>query len=210
MIVSQYTNSTLNQLTDRLKNNNNLIYQLDSNPLTIIFSPIYSWVMSFYSSFSLSCSCLASVVLAPTNAFFIFFFQPLMNFVQLMLNQNLCNSFPKMKGPIGHETSAWPQLYEIDLDFATTYQMLGENAIVDNFHIQYGLLCLLGHIYVPSSERVKMIWESHYSQVAGHFSVEMTVEMLQKHFYRSKLQQEVSKCIRSCTACAISKPTTKK
>jgi hypothetical protein len=52
----------------------------------------------------------------------------------------------------GHETSGWPQLYETDPDFATTYQMLGENVVVDNFHLQDGLLCRLGHICVPSSE----------------------------------------------------------
>jgi hypothetical protein len=51
-----------------------------------------------------------------------------------------------------HETSRWPQLYETDPDFATTYQMLGANAVVDNFHLQDGLLCHLGHICVPSSE----------------------------------------------------------
>jgi hypothetical protein len=88
--------------------------------------------------------------------------------------------------------------------------MLGAKAVVDNFHLQDGLLCRLGHICVPSSERAKMIWESHYSRVAGHFSIEKTVVMLQKHFYWPKLRQEVSKYIRSCTACAIAKPTTKK
>ena len=35
----------------------------------------------------------------------------------------------------GHETSGWPQLYEIDPDFATTYKMLGANAVVNNFHL---------------------------------------------------------------------------
>jgi hypothetical protein len=110
----------------------------------------------------------------------------------------------------GHETSGWPQLYETDPDFATTYQMLGANIVVDNFHLQDGLLCHLGHICVPSSERAKLIWEAHYSRVAGHFGVEKTVAMLQKHFYWPKLRQEVSKYIRSCTACAIAKPTTKK
>jgi hypothetical protein len=45
-----------------------------------------------------------------------------------------------------HETSRWPQLYETDADFATAYQMLGANVIVDNFHLQDGLLCCLGHI----------------------------------------------------------------
>jgi hypothetical protein len=87
----------------------------------------------------------------------------------------------------GHETYGWPQLYETDSDFTTTYQMMGTNAIVDNFHLQDGLLCSLGHICVPSSEQVKLIWESHYSQVVGHFSIENTVAMLQKHFYWLKL-----------------------
>jgi hypothetical protein len=57
---------------------------------------------------------------------------------------------------------------------------------------------------------VKLIWESHYNQVAGHFGVEKTVVMLQKHFYWPKLRQEVSKYIKSCTAYAIAKLTTKK
>jgi hypothetical protein len=78
----------------------------------------------------------------------------------------------------GHETSGWPQLYEIDPDFANTYQMLGENVVVNNFHLQDGLLCRLGHIYVPSSERVKLIWEAHYSRVAGHFVIENIVAIL--------------------------------
>jgi hypothetical protein len=78
----------------------------------------------------------------------------------------------------GHETSEWPQLYETDPDFTTTYQMLGVNVVLDNFHLQDGLLCRLGHICVPSSERAKLILESHYSQVAGHFGVEKIVAML--------------------------------
>jgi hypothetical protein len=109
----------------------------------------------------------------------------------------------------GHETFGWPQLYETDPDFTTTYQMLGANAVVDNFHLQDGLLCHLGHICVPSSERVKLIWEAHYSWVAGHFVIEKIVAMLQKHFYWPKFRLEVNKYIRSCTTYAISKLTTK-
>ena len=52
----------------------------------------------------------------------------------------------------GHETYGWPQLYETNPDFTTTYQMLGANTIVDNFHLQDGFLCHLGHICVPSRE----------------------------------------------------------
>jgi hypothetical protein len=88
--------------------------------------------------------------------------------------------------------------------------MLGANIVVNNFHIHDGLLCHLGHIYVPSRERAKMIWESHYSWVAGHFSIEKLVAMLQKHFYWPKLQQEVIKYIGSCTSHTIAKMNTKK
>jgi hypothetical protein len=106
----------------------------------------------------------------------------------------------------GHETSGWPQLYERDPDFTATYQMLGTNTTVTDFHLQDGLLCHLGHLCIPSSERAKLIWESHYSRVAGHFGIEKTVAVLQQHFYWPKLRQDVNKYIRSCTACTISKP----
>jgi hypothetical protein len=66
--------------------------------------------------------------------------------------------------------------------------MLGANAVVNNFHLQDGLLCHLGHICISSSERAKLIWEAHNSWVAGNSGVEKTVAMLQKHFYWSKLQ----------------------
>jgi hypothetical protein len=109
-----------------------------------------------------------------------------------------------------HETSGWPHLYETDLDFSTTYQMLGANSVVSNFHLHDVLLCCLGHICVPSSEHTKLIWEANYSQVEGHFGIEKTVAMLHKHFYWLKLQQDVGKYIRSCTTFAIAKHTTKK
>jgi hypothetical protein len=110
----------------------------------------------------------------------------------------------------GHEASEWPQLYQQDPDFTTTYQLLGTGTNVTNFHIQDGLLCHLGHLCVPASEHAKMIWEAHYSQMAGHFGMEKIVVILQKHFYWPKLRQDVNKYIRSCTACAIAKPTIKK
>jgi hypothetical protein len=77
-----------------------------------------------------------------------------------------------------HEISRWPHLYETDTNFSTTCQMLGTNSVVANFHLQDGLLCHLGHLYVPSSEHAKMIWESHYSRVVGHFGIEKTVAVL--------------------------------
>jgi hypothetical protein len=78
----------------------------------------------------------------------------------------------------GHEASQWPQLYQQDLNFATTYHLLGIGAPVTDFHIQDELLCHMGHLCVPTSEHAKMIWEAHYSRVAGHFGVEKTVVVL--------------------------------
>jgi hypothetical protein len=88
--------------------------------------------------------------------------------------------------------------------------MLGANSVIANFHIQDGLLSCLGHLYVPSSEHEKLILEAHYSQVVGHFGIEKIVAVLQKHFYWLKIRQDVNKYIRYCTACTISKLTTKK
>jgi hypothetical protein len=55
-----------------------------------------------------------------------------------------------------------------------------------------------------------MIWEAHYSQMARNFGMDKTMAVLQKHFYWSKLHQDVNKYIRSCTAYNISKLATKK
>ena len=110
----------------------------------------------------------------------------------------------------GHETSEWSQLYSSDSDFTTTYQLLEVGTPVADFYLQDGLLCHLGHLCVPSSECGKFIREAHYSRVAGHFGVEKTVAVLHKYFYWPKLRQDVSRYIRSCTACAIAKSTIKK
>ena len=78
----------------------------------------------------------------------------------------------------GHDTSGWSQLYASDPDFATTYQVVREGTPVENFHLQDDLLCHLGHLFIPSSERAKIIWESHYSRVAEHFDVDKMVDVL--------------------------------
>jgi hypothetical protein len=60
----------------------------------------------------------------------------------------------------GHEAFEWPPLYQRDPDFTTTYYLLGIGMNVTDFHIQDGLLCHLGHLYVPASKREKLIWEA--------------------------------------------------
>ena len=110
----------------------------------------------------------------------------------------------------GHETSDWLLLYKSNPEFSHTYMTLLEGNQVPNFHLQDALLWHMGHLCVPSSEHAKMIWEVHYSRVVGHFEVKNIVAVLQKYFYWSNLQQDIEKYIRSCTSCAISKPSIKK
>ena len=83
----------------------------------------------------------------------------------------------------GHETFDRPLLNKSDLEFSHTYQTLLEGNQVPKFHLQDALLCHMGHLCVPSSERSKMIWEAHYIQVGWNFGVEKIVVVLQKYFY---------------------------
>ena len=46
--------------------------------------------------------------------------------------------------------------------------------------------------------------------MVGHFGIEKTVALLQKKIYFLKIRQDVHKYIKSYTAYAIAKPTTKK
>jgi hypothetical protein len=110
----------------------------------------------------------------------------------------------------GNEASKWPQIYQRDSDFATNYQLLGTCTNVTDFHIQDGLLCHLGHLCVLASECAKMIWEAHYSKMAGHFGMEKILAVLNKHFYWPKIRQDVNKCIKYCTTCVIAKPSINK
>jgi hypothetical protein len=100
------------------------------------------------------------------------------NRVDDYLNRPPVAALTTMLHSCGHESSEWPQLYQQDSDFATTYHLLGTGMTVIDFHIQDGLLCHLGHLCVPTSEISKLIWEAHYSWVAGHFGVEKNVAIL--------------------------------
>jgi hypothetical protein len=92
-----------------------------------------------------------------------------------------------MLNSCGHETSRWSHLYDSDPDFSATYRAVCTDTPVTDFHLQDGLLCHLGHLCVPSSERAKLIWEAHYSRVVGNFGTENTIAVLQKYFYWPKL-----------------------
>jgi hypothetical protein len=110
-----------------------------------------------------------------------------MNCVTDFLIQPPLASFTTMLHSYGHEASKWPQLYQQDPKFSTTYQLFDTGENVTDFHFQDGFLCHLGHLFFPTREHEKMIWEAHYSRMARHFCVEKTVVVLQKHFYWPKI-----------------------
>jgi hypothetical protein len=115
-----------------------------------------------------------------------------------------------MLNSCGNETFDWPLLYKRDPDFGHTYMTLLEGNRVPKFHLLDALLCHSGHLCVPLSKRAKMIWEAHYSRVAGHFRVEKTMVVLQKYFYWPNLRQDVKTYIGSYTAYVIVEPSIKK
>jgi hypothetical protein len=67
-----------------------------------------------------------------------------------------------------------------------------------------------GHLCVPLGEHAKLIWEAHYSEVAGEFGMEKTMAILQNYFYWSKLRNDVSKYIKFRTTRSITKLAIKK
>jgi hypothetical protein len=117
------------------------------------------------------------------------------NYVVDYLSRPPVATLTTMLHSYGHETSKWPQLYQQDTNFATTYHILGTCTTLTSFHIQDELLCHLDNLCGPTSERAKIIWEAHYSQVAGYFGIEKTVVVLHKHFYWPKLQNDVTNYI---------------
>ena len=54
---------------------------------------------------------------------------------------------------------------------------------MNDYYLQDGMLCHFDQICVPEEEHKKLIWEAHYSKVAGHFGMGKTTAILQKYFY---------------------------
>jgi hypothetical protein len=65
--------------------------------------------------------------------------------------------------------------------------MLGTNIVVTDFHLQDEWSFHIGHLFVQSREKSKIIWESHYGLVAENFNVEKNVAVMQENFYWLKL-----------------------
>ena len=83
----------------------------------------------------------------------------------------------------GLQIENWAHLYGQDNEFSNVYTQLVEGKHVNDYHLQDGMLCQFGQICVPEEECKKLIWQDHYSKVAGHFGMGKTIAILQKYFY---------------------------
>ena len=106
----------------------------------------------------------------------------------------------------------YKEQYVDDPNFQNIYHRLSlgnENENID-FHMHDGLLYHLGKLYIPKGERNDPIREDHTYCILGHFGVGKTLANLQRYCYWPKMQENVSKYIRGCMLCNVSKPSNKK
>jgi len=106
---------------------------------------------------------------------------------------------------ITHES--YIEQYVEDKDFKELYATLshGKREKELNYHIKDKHLYHLGDLFIPKSERVHVIREAHTSLIAGHFGVDKIVAQLQRFCYWPRMHENVSKYVKGCTMCAISK-----
>ena len=80
----------------------------------------------------------------------------------------------------GYDTTNWPQLYSVDCDFFAIFrQIYADTLSTTDYFLKDTFLYKLGQLCVPTGEhRHKLIWDAHYSKIAGHFGVAKTLVTL--------------------------------
>lgn len=106
----------------------------------------------------------------------------------------------------------YKEQYVVDPDFQNIYQRLSLGNEVGNhdFHLHDGLLFHLGKLCIPNGERNNLIREAHTSRISGHFGVGKTLANLKRCCYWPRMQENVSKYIRGCVICSVTKPNNRK
>ena len=72
--------------------------------------------------------------------------------------------------PLAHNSYIEQYTHDEDFKYVYEYLMNGTQTEKLNYHINDNLLYHLGKIYIPQSERVHVIRESHTSLISSHFS----------------------------------------
>ncbi|CAL8998775.1 unnamed protein product [Prunus brigantina] len=100
--------------------------------------------------------------------------------------------------------------YDTDTDFNSAYAKLQQGK-TSEFQMKDGLMYKGTQLCIPEDgDRLQWIREAHTSKVAGHFGVEKTLLNLRRYVYWPKMHLDVSRYIRGCVLCNISKPSNRK
>ena len=126
-----------------------------------------------------------------------------------MLSRLVINASKILRyNPLAHEI--YVEQYNKDDYFKELYDSL----IHDNQHSYYymhdNLLYHLGKLCIPRDERVSVIREAHTSLISGHFWVGNIIAKIKRYCYWPHMNETVSKYIKWCVMCAISKPRNRK
>jgi hypothetical protein len=70
-----------------------------------------------------------------------------------------------------------------------------------------GYLRYYGKVYVPTSQRTRIIEESHDTPVAGHFGFKKTHDKIKKSYYFPQMKKTIRAYIDRCVTCIIDKPS---
>ena len=102
--------------------------------------------------------------------------------------------------------------YALDNDFQDVFASLSQCNHVEelDYHLHDNLLYHLRKRFIPQQERVNIRREAHTSLIVGHFGVSNMVAHLHKYFYWPRMLESVSRFIKRCPLCAISKPSNRK
>ena len=95
----------------------------------------------------------------------------ILNKVVDMLSRPIINAstIPKHNSVL-HES--YIEQYAQDMDFKDVYATLNQGKREElDYHVKDQLLYHCGKLYIPQTERVKIIREAHTSLILGHFGV---------------------------------------
>jgi len=101
-----------------------------------------------------------------------------------MLSRPIINASTILKhNYVLHES--YIEQYAQDMDFQAIYATLSQGKREEelDYHLKDRLLYHCGKIYIPQTERVKIIMEAHTSLISGHFGVSKIVAHLQRFCY---------------------------
>ncbi|GJX86205.1 RNA-directed DNA polymerase [Tanacetum coccineum] len=104
---------------------------------------------------------------------------------------------------IGYET--FKELYVNDSDFAGIWQK-SQDKPYPPFTIQDGFLFKGNRLCIPNcSLRESIIEEGYTGGLVGHFGVTKTMAWLNDHFYRPRMERNISRFVERCRVCKLAK-----